>query len=291
MAFIMGCGPSLRGSFSSTGFAHSDYPYRVVSPSPPGYQILGPEWRLDNYYLRRGKLEAKKGADYESDYYVDVNRDGKADDLGEFHTYDLRYVHKRTAGVIWLRTIPLPVSASEKELRVLARDYVDEITGTHYETVQLKGYVVHINKERAYAVDIVESAGGTVARRPAHAVTVEVASVEQLKLSPDRRQTRVRLVLIRPGFTFKRRTAGGRGAKLPVLMLAGYANHVDDYQASLADFERFLGQIEIQAMRGVDLTPVEAAPSKDEPASSDTSQAVPPPTEVPDQPGPTSAPQ
>lgn len=246
---LSGCGPTLYAAFSDSGYKHTEYGYSVSALSK-GPTFLPSYWQIDNfYYDRRHDLVPKKGADYEVEVYVDWDKNGENDDIGEFYTYDLRFTHTRNAGVIWLRTIPISPSLRNKELRVMAQSYVESAAATYYEVVQLGGRLYYSSKEKTYATKIVGRATGTVAGQEAYSVTVDVADVQQLKLSPTSRKERVLLVLIRTPFEFKDRSATGNFA-IPVLMIAGYSNLVEDFDEWLSDFQQFVSRIVMNGIRG-----------------------------------------
>jgi hypothetical protein len=265
------------GTFTADGFQHTRYPYRVV-PGQDG--ILDREWRLDNFRVGRdGKLQQKSRDDSTSVFQFDTNDDGTVDSRLRAPTYDLRYEHRIRDGVIWLRTFPISATLRQKELRVLMQAYVDQIAGAGYENVGLDDLEV---VERRFAAEMLERGSANVAGREAYLATVDVANVDQIRLTPSSRATRVRLVMVRSGFFH---TDGGRKDKhvFPVLMMACYANLPEDFERDLPSFERFLGEIQIAGQRGWKVANLEklAPPSAAQPPPAAQPAPAPPPDPQP----------
>jgi hypothetical protein len=269
-----GCGASRpKSGFDTQGYYNGPYGYRVVHAVD---SKLDGNWLLDNFYMRRGRLEEKDGDSYLIEYALDTTGDGEGDRLEKLPVYDLRYKHKQRDAVIWLRTFPVSQELREKELRVLLQRYVEEVAGAGYEAVQLRAnrYIV---KENRYAAEILAEGPARLAGVEAYEATIEVANVDRLQLDRDRREIRVRLVLARPGFSYdveNRRQRKKIG--FPVLLLAGYANLPGDFDGDLPAFESLLGQVMIGPGRGYEGP---AAPSPAETSSAAPSEAEPPAAE------------
>lgn len=252
-----------RGVFTASGFAHKDYKLRV-SPGSNSGEILGPNWILDNYYRRDGELKPRDGEDYLSHYSLDLNGDGTFESTVTEYRFLLRYKHAEHDGVIWLRALPLSPDERRKELKSLMRTYVDGVAGAGYEAVSFGGPPQVV--ERRYAAEIVAASPARVGGHEAYAATVDVANVDQLKLSPTRRKTRVGLVLIRT--TFWLRVSGE--VNYPVLLVTGYSNQPDDYPRAIAEYQSFLGRIDFGqggSFEGAALSPSSPDPGAATPPS------------------------
>lgn len=253
-AFGAGCfaasnppGPSLR----SNGYNDGKYPY-VVSYADAARALLLPEgWRLDNYKpfedpsaARAASgarwavaLEPKEGQTIS--LAIDWDDDGRVDQHVDVPIFDLKFAHARTAGIIWLRTLPVSGHLREKELRILVQDYIDAVSGMGLTDVQI-GPEKRVVQQR-FTTRTVSTEAVTISGHEAFAATFEVANVDQLKLAPDARWERARVVLVRTPFGFYDRSRSA--PPLPVLMAIGYANLPSDFDKQLPDFERFLTQI------------------------------------------------
>lgn len=151
--------------------------------------------------------------------------------------------HARTNGSIWLRAILPDEDHEAKELRVLAENLVNNVSafgyyratiGTRYTTVETHSYV-------ATALDHREL---TISGQEAFVVVLDIADADQLELDYQARIARVMVVLIRMGEA--RTVREGRMRRdVPVILIAGYANSVDDFDPQLGDFEAFLDSLRI----------------------------------------------
>jgi hypothetical protein len=243
------CVVKAPGSMSPTGFTHDQYEYRVAMQDST---FLGNDWMLDNYYTDGdGASRPKHDGAYATKYLLDSNGDGKVDVKRDALTYDLRFQHRKHEAFIWLRTIPIPNELKDKELRVLMKDYVDEIAGAGYEAVLLENDRVGVTEKR-YAAELVTQSGATLAGKEAYWATIDVANIDQIKLTPTTRRVRVELVFVQTGFQYqvKRYIDDTQPISFPVLMIAGYANMPDDFVADRPSFSSLLSQIEIGGRRG-----------------------------------------
>jgi hypothetical protein len=247
-ALIGACEVNAPGALTPAGFSHDKYAYRVVTD---GSTFLGNEWMLDNYFTdSMGAQQPKRDGAYATKYEFDRNGDGKVDTTQTALTYDLRFQHKKHEAFIWLRTIPISNELKDKDLRVLMKDYVDGIAGAGYEAVQLENQRVGISEKR-YAAEVVEQGAATLAGKEAYRAVMDVANVDQIKLTPTDRRVRVELIFVRPGFEYVLSVLGDQSdIKFPVLMIAGYANMPDDFVGDRASFGSFLSRIEIGGRRG-----------------------------------------
>lgn len=260
---LSGCAPVRSGTFDSMGFRHLNLEYRVV---PDATGALAGDWTIDNY--RPGFQELKSGDDNVRALLRDVDGDGDLDDLGAYPVDDLRFRSVRTAGVMWVRSIPLPTSLGGTELRVLARLFVDSITGVGLQVVELRPGAVR-GVARRYATRDVQTHAGALDGREAFQVRFEVASVDQAQAGGDARWERAHLVFIRANLV-----ARFGYQLLPVLIVAGYSNLPDDFDREAHAFHSLLSRIQLEtattrALRdpvlacapGVDVVPFTVGPT------------------------------
>lgn len=247
-ATISGCGSSVPpGTFDARGYVNGQYEYRVLAGQGG---VLGEHWLLDNFYMRRNRLTPKDADPYQTEFELDVDGDGEGDTTREQPLYDLRYKHKQRDAIIWIRTFPVSQDLREKDLRVLMHRYVDRVAGAGYEAVQ-----IHPNRsgvvERRFAPALLDEGAATLAGADAYEATIDVANVDRHQVDEGRREVRVRLVLVRPGFSMDVRSPStGAPASFPVLLVAGYANLPDDFESDLPDFQALLNQISIRDRQG-----------------------------------------
>ncbi len=249
-----GCAAMRSGTFDASGFRHLHYEYQV-SADPAGGLVPG--WILDNYQADAGgePTKLKVGPGDVRRLSVDANDDGVADDLGPYPVDDLRFRSRQTAGTIWLRSAPMPSGLAETELRVLARMYVDAISGVGLAVMELRpGRATSI--ERRFATRSVQTTPLAIDGREAFQVTFDVANVDQVQGGGDPRWERAHVVLIRSDLRFVdmgMRRGVNRERLLPVLLVAGYANLPDDFDRELPLFESFLRRVrfETEANRAI----------------------------------------
>lgn len=77
----------------------------------------------------------------------------------------------------------------------------------------------------------------------AYTAIVEIANIDQLKLSPDSRWHRAELVLIRTHYLWQ--PVGLTKRYYPVFMMAGYSNLPEDFDSGRSEFYDFLKRIKL----------------------------------------------
>jgi len=265
----VGCGPSATGGFDDKGYQHTKFDYRVdaARASDPGISngnLLGSNWKLDNFYHgETNSLVQKSSESYRTEYDFDTNDDGKADFSQEDFLYDLRFKHLKRDAVIWLRTIPISDDEKDKDLRVLLQRYVDEVSGAGFEKVKL-GPTTTMIREKRFAARIVDRGPFKLAEQDAYETTFDVANVDDVAINPNARQFRVRIVLARTPFEYTAKPRRGNGLKhtnYAVVMLAGYANLPEDFATDEQDFQQMLDHTVIGGKRGSTALVLETSPS------------------------------
>jgi hypothetical protein len=266
LVVVVGC-HSAVGAFSATGYKHPDLAYGVRYWDVPNRALMPDSWQIDNFYVDPGgTLRVKRGAEYEVTRYLDVDGDGKREDLGTVPAYDLRFTNKKNAGAIAITTEPLETKLEERELRVLLGSIVDSIAGGGYQMVQIEGILYAVNNERRYATKIVGEGTATLANQDAYTMVVDVSNVDQLKVDPTNVEVRVMFVLAHTPLVFNTGLKYDL-RKFPVVMLVSYSNRPADFDAGLSDFRGLLGRIQIGEASGY----VQASPSVAPSASSASS--------------------
>jgi hypothetical protein len=262
---VSGCRRS-QGAESPTGYTPQDSGYEVRYDDRERRSLISSEWQLDNFIGGGDGFKPKKGSDYEAEVFLDVDDDGTSDKLGSFPIYDLRFTHRRTAGVISIRSVPLESTTKDKELRVLADSLVESISGGGYVMIQIQGQDRATNKDQRYAAKVQRRAEATLAGKPAHLITVDVSNVDRLKVDPESVEARVTLVLVRTGA--KRIYARYHQVEMPLLLIAVYTNSPQDYAATESDFTSLLSRITVEGKAGFkaqESAPSNAKPSTDSP--------------------------
>ena len=250
-ALAAGCHPPASGSLSATGYQNEAFPYKVAVSGG----TIGDDWDLDNYTKNGdGNFVPKGGDPYETTVLIDVNDDGTVEAQEKTSTYDLRFRNAKHDAAIWLRAVPLSPSLKEKTMGEIAKKYIDEIAGSGFEAVQLAAPHQAAGGKH-FETKVADRAEVTLAGKEAYVTRLNV------RPSPDAKWTGVEVVLVRPGFE-QTVQANGQTYKVPVVLVAGYANSPDNFTADEESFRKFLAEIEIGGRRGMTAPkPVSAPPA------------------------------
>ena len=253
---VSACGPRGGGVISPEGFKHSEHAYEVTAAASG--QLMSDQWKLDNYYEGTFGYKPKSAPRYVVTYQLDRDGDGEYERNAQELMYDLRFKHLVHDGVIYLRTIPISEDLKHKKLTVLLDGFVEEMAGAGYEVVQFNEET-SVVVEKRYAAVVIEEGEAQLGGLPAHAAILDIANLDQIKVDPLARSGRVQLILLHTPFEY-----GSRG--FPVLLLAGYVNQPEDFQAGLPEFHELLSRVVIGGQRGFSakltpVTPVSAEPA------------------------------
>ncbi len=260
---MAGCRSS--GVFDATAFHSSTYPYTIRYADPEEHALLSSDWVVENYYAdATGKpTTSKRGWAYRKSRDIELS-DGHVVSR-EFDVYDVMLVHRASDAVIWLRSIPLSPRQPGINLRVLASEYAEGISGSGFYPTDLGR--AHVESQ-TYASHVLTGQPVTVAGLEAYEATIEVANVDQLKLDPSSRAAMIRVVFVRTPF----KTEPSMNSEgLPVLWMIGYANNPVDFEAQAPDFTRFLGLVDANGSHGFTVLP--PVPSASPPAPPSASAA------------------
>ena len=246
---LTACGASQQGVLSAEAFHHPSYPYAIhyVDPSLPGLKaIVGDSWRIKNFYQRGGEWRPKPGYTVKLDW--DRYDDGRVDERLVVPSHEFLFEHVRDDGRLWLQVRPISTHIGDKQLKTLARRYIEGIAGSGTVFVQFKD--VAVARENTLATRTLGGMTCEVAGREAFMATFEIADVDQIKLSESARWKRASIVLIRTGFSHELRATEYvdgevRALTMPTLMIAGYENSPEDFDGSLNDFEALLTRLAI----------------------------------------------
>ncbi|MBI5488707.1 MAG: hypothetical protein HY905_15340 [Deltaproteobacteria bacterium] len=239
-----GCGRTAFGTLGPSGFRSATYGYQIHAQ--PDGSFISADWMVDNYYLAGGEWAPRTGPDFETRLWLDTNGDGLTDDAGTVPTYDLLLRNRRDAGTIWVRVFPLSTRFDQTELRVLARKYVDSVSGTGTVVTgisQGEGQVEVVEESNRFATRTLEEAPMAVDGFEAYRVTFEVANVDQLSLAESSRWERAVVVFVRAGFLW-RPDSSRDSALFPATVMLGYSNLPEDFEAHLADFESLIAALD-----------------------------------------------
>jgi hypothetical protein len=252
------------GEWSGRGFQQKTYGWRADYPAGQA-KLLGPDWQLDNWQNENGQLVAKSGERYVAVREEDENRDGTIDasERKQVFIYDLKFVNAHNNGVIWVQTHPLHDFNADKDLDVMLRNYADSLSGTGlYEEGSVFG--LRATKARSFTTFVNDQRETRLGPHRALSASIELAETERLRDDPSRRASKLRIVLTK--FEYLVRLAAPAGTtqvdvpapgdnqgtsswkKQTAVMLVGYANDVEHFDAGLQDFEAFTSRLDWPAV-------------------------------------------
>jgi hypothetical protein len=289
LAALLACGPpgpNSRGALAPNGYKNELYDY-IVKPRSDG-TFVTKSWIVDNFHGKAWDEEKEKGI-YQTTYELDGDGDGSYEMKSTQLTYDLRFEHRRRDGVIWLRTLPIGRVDYEKDLRVLMQRYVDALVGGNYESTGFgKAH------ERRYAAEVIQKGRARWADMKAYYAIIDLANLDQIKVNPESRETRLYVAMGRTPFSYKPSSeeVTKTTSSFPVLMVAGYANLPEDFDKDLADFKDLLGRVTVRSHAGYEETgrkEAEPTSADERPTPDQEKDAAPPAKTAPDAAAPDAA--
>lgn len=242
-ASLGGCIPT-TGTFAVDGFHDKVLPYKVHYWDAHAKQFLNDDWKVDNFVANDdGTLgDPKTTNDYRGPQKLDLAGDGTLEKVRVYY-FDLKLDNKKTNAVIWVQTIPLGRDRAERNLKNLAEDYAEALSGSGFyatvtdpETREVRG------RTKTFAARLLDGKDTKLGGFDAYDARLDLANVDQLRLDPNARTSMIRIVLVRPPYLI------GWGADhkpTPALIRIGYQASPGDFEAGLPDFERFLSLLEL----------------------------------------------
>lgn len=221
-------------------YQHPKLPYAVNYLGGSSKAFIGPDWMLDNFRVGDGDpVGPKTGPGYLTTRSYDYNDDGEFETTHEEVFYDLLFIHRRTDARIALQSIPVATKFEHRELGVMARRWVESVSGTEEVLVEWgpRGPIGAVSQH--FTARTLGERPCSIDRHEAYAIEYEIADVDELRLNPLGRWRRVRLVLIRTPYRYK---LYGE-PKLPIFLAATFAASPVDFQSLEPSFEQFLGLI------------------------------------------------
>jgi hypothetical protein len=248
LALVAGCSGAPKPEWTETGIRHEAFRYAIEFRNPSAEQFLGDDWRVDNWYVLSTDLgretKLKTGAEYETKESWDRNRDGIIDEKRVVNRYDLLLCNRKDDGRIWVKVWELGQEREKKDLAVILESYVSDLSGGLEVSVGMGR--ARIAEGKSYAAELTETLRARIGPYEALVATVSIADLDRIRLAPDLRYRKIRLVLARvpidvqwtPPAAAPEKQRDGTG-----LLIAVYVNSPDRFDSHLADFEQLLGLI------------------------------------------------
>jgi hypothetical protein len=274
--------------FDATRFCHEQCKYSIAFAHPPQPTFINPAWSLDNFAYDEATRQwvRKEGKEYYGYRIIDRNDDGTAEKERAFF-FDLKLVHKQSAGVIWVQSFEILEKHAQKPLDLLLGNYADSLAGTG-AYLEANVYAQIDVKERKYASIVRNTTAGKLGPYAALAAEIEVVDTDQQKVNPDHSGMMLKVVLAKVVCWKEKEQADSfKGEIVPItkLLLIGYHNSAAYFDQYLPDFESFLGTIDLWN-QGIDPASIPAylLPQEPPPPPPPPPEPPAPPVPVPEQP-------
>lgn len=222
-----------QSAFTPTGFKPQERKYEI------GYlaeteSLTERGWRIANYQYSKGvpTEEMTKGR-FTSTFPWEL-ADGSPSKI-ETTTYELLIEHNTNA-TIWVRLVPTPRSLQGKMIRVLAENYVNNLTGNVYSD-----YFDPEPSERRISTKILESESTRVMDHGAQRVRFEIVNLDQLEHDANAPRTQAEIILV--NVVHKKKARGRNVSHVPALFLLGYANDAAMFDTHYPDFRDLVDRI------------------------------------------------
>jgi hypothetical protein len=213
-------------------------------------------WKLDNFYGSPVPDEPKGSGDYVSTYRLDGDGNGSYESRIDRASYELRFVSLNDDAVAWLRVVPVSRGDAEMALPVLVEHYVDSLSGGRFDAVWVdkEGATVH---EQRYTAALLDSQECELAGVACRLATIDVADVDQIKLSPEKRVRKLQVLFAKSPFVLT-----VRGKIFSTYLVAGYSNLPGRFDNELADFQGLLRRVVIHDQSGFSVKSAPVATEK-----------------------------
>jgi hypothetical protein len=238
------------GKLDSQGFTHEKLGYVLPYAKANEKVFINSSWTLETN--SQGQPSPKDN----STSRLDVQSYSGHKETITVQDLDLVFKHRETNGVIAVQSAPLGETLAYKKLPILAKDYVERLSGLYYAPLVEGGG--RIGRGKNYVTNIVEGQSGTLGTAETYEAVVDVANAEQLKLNPEHRLMRYKMVIIRPkapeGWKDVRDTYGKKvdpkdryvEETYPALIVLTYAMDHAFYQDYLPDFEALVRRFKLR---------------------------------------------
>ncbi len=234
---VFGCVTGQVADLSDTVYRHRRYPISIALDDAS----LLPGWRVRNWYRSGGEMRQRLDGHHMVSIALDLNDDGETDKRVQRARYHVLLEHSESGGRIWLRTFPLSGRYRGRNLGVVLREYAADLSGGTYELAGLRGALVL--RERRTAATIVADNPASVMGSPAHAATIDIADVDQLRLNSEHRLARARVVMANPRYVVAYQSDWGQRVRFPMVATIGYVNTPEFFERGLPAFESFVRRV------------------------------------------------
>jgi len=208
--------------------------YRLRYAEPSARAVLGPDWNILNF---RGE-EIRQTPDWVTHARID---EGAGPRARAIPTFDLFAEHAHDGSVLFVMTVPLAPTMARRDLRIVAHEFIDELTGSAIAVVRrVRG---DSSEERLVASRVIEDTEAVVGGADAYLFTLSRGVVGSASVTSSHLST---FVLLRP----HRRFRGGGLADLedgaPMLLLIALDAVAERYDARRPELDALLDRLDVR---------------------------------------------
>lgn len=232
LGLLTGCNGSAY--FRPQAFVPPMRHYRVRYAEASTRDVLGADWNLLNF--RDGQI--RQTPDWVSHARID---EGGGPRPRAIPTFDLFAEHARDGSVIFVMTVPLAPTMARRDLRIVAHDFIDELTGSAVAVVRrVRG---DSSEERLIASQIIEDTEAEVGGADAYLVTLVRGVVGSASATASRVST---FVLVRPHRRFRADGVAELERGAPMLVLIALDAAAERYDARRPELDALLDRMDVR---------------------------------------------
>lgn len=239
----VGCASRARvGAFGDDAFYVARDHYRI------GYaerrpDVVSADWVVDNFQNGPDGIgRVKWTRDYTRTVALDRDDDGRAERPLVIESYDLRLSHRGDGAVIWAQTTPVSSRIADRDLSVVAHDFVDRVGGGSYVDIDWSAALV---RERRFGTVVRSEGPVSIDGVAGYQIMFDLVSIDQREVDAGHQGERITVVLVRPSAPWVHPPrAFGAGDGPPMLVTFGYASRTEHHDAHREEFEGLLGRVD-----------------------------------------------
>ncbi|NRA68252.1 MAG: hypothetical protein HRU19_27455 [Pseudobacteriovorax sp.] len=233
------------GTLDKSGFEHKKMGYKIPYLDKTSGQFLPKNWRMEKDARGRIKLPDSR------QYTKSVTSYNNYKKRVGYQPLNLIFNHAETNGVISVHSYPLSELEKDKKLDILAQNYTNALSGKFFATLTFSGrvrlgasktWVSKLLKQNIYkegGVEILEA-------------VIEVANSDQLKLDPNHRDEKVKIVMMKPDAfgawseTYKNKKGEDYRLFFPSLIVMIYSMNHGYYADYEKEFDQFVDALKLR---------------------------------------------
>ena len=235
------------GKIEQTGFTNHNSGYAVAFLDQPTRSFLPKSWKIELTKSGQPDIEHNKVL---SEKFKSL--DGEKV-LIKFNRFDLLFNHFYTNGVIAIQSIPLNQLKADKKLSILLKNLAAQFDGEHSVSFDLTNNPrVKFGVSKNWVSNTISFKERSDAGTQYAEAVIEVANSDKLKLDPNHRDKKIKMVLIRPPkdsswwkiIQYRKAKKHLFTHKVPGLIIASYSMDHPHFDEHLGEFDALVSRIE-----------------------------------------------